>query len=129
MMPRKWLVQPEKLLLLKKVRSWMRIHNSECRGKSSVVDPDLRSFGCPGSGSELGMRIRDQNLHICLVFCLSKRLLYLCRYAFGPITYLKYIFHVKILLFVTLKSDQDPDPGPHWFGSLDPDHPADPQHS
>jgi hypothetical protein len=31
-------------------------------------------------------------------------------------TYSKYIFHVKIQLFVTLKSDQDPDP--HWFGAL-----------
>jgi hypothetical protein len=33
--------------------------------------------------------------------------------------YIKYIFHVKIQIFVTTKSDQDPDP--HWFGSLDPD--------
>ncbi len=29
---------------------------------------------------------------------------------FWPITYLKYIFHVKIQLFVTLTSDQDPNP-------------------
>jgi hypothetical protein len=29
------------------------------------------------------------------------------------------MFHVKILLFVTAQSDQDPDP--HWFGSLHPD--------
>jgi hypothetical protein len=35
-------------------------------------------------------------------------------------TYYVIIFHVKIQLFVTAKSDQDPDPGPHWFGSLDP---------
>ncbi len=32
-------------------------------------------------------------------------------------------FYVKIKLFATAKSDQDPDsnPDPHWFGSLDPD--------
>jgi hypothetical protein len=39
----------------------------------------------------------------------------LCRFVFD----LFYIFHVKIQLFVTLKSDQDPDP--QWSGSLDPD--------
>ncbi len=39
--------------------------------------------------------------------------------AFAPITYIKYNFCVKIKLFVTAKSDQDPDP--HWFGSLEPD--------
>jgi hypothetical protein len=33
----------------------------------------------------------------------------------------KYIFHLKIQLFVTAKSDQDLDPDPHWLGSLDPD--------
>ncbi len=33
----------------------------------------------------------------------------------------QYIFHEKIQLFVLLKSDQDLDPDPHWFGSLDPD--------
>jgi hypothetical protein len=33
----------------------------------------------------------------------------------------KYIFHVKILLFMTHKSDQDSDQDPHWFGFLDPD--------
>jgi hypothetical protein len=32
------------------------------------------------------------------------------------------IFYVKIQLFVTEKSEQDPDPhDPHWFGSLVPD--------
>ncbi len=31
------------------------------------------------------------------------------------ITYLKYIFHVKIQLFVTVKSDQGPEPDPHGF--------------
>jgi hypothetical protein len=39
---------------------------------------------------------------------------------FWPIPFCKYyILHVKIQLFVTFKSNQDPDP--HWFGSLDPD--------
>ncbi len=37
----------------------------------------------------------------------------------GNITYIKYIFHVKIQFCVTAKYDQDPDP--HWFGPLDPD--------
>jgi hypothetical protein len=35
----------------------------------------------------------------------------------------KGMFHVKIQHFVILfilKSDQDSDPDPHWFGSLDP---------
>jgi hypothetical protein len=31
------------------------------------------------------------------------------------------MFHVKIQSFVALKSDQDPDPEPQWFGSVDPD--------
>jgi hypothetical protein len=36
--------------------------------------------------------------------------------------YLNYfIFHVKIKLFVTAMSEQDPDPDVHQFGSLDPD--------
>ncbi len=38
-------------------------------------------------------------------------------YGFWPITYFNYIFHVKIQLSVTKKSDQDP----RWFGVLDPD--------
>jgi hypothetical protein len=33
--------------------------------------------------------------------------------------YFGHIFHVKIELFVTEKSDRDPDP--HWIGSRDPD--------
>jgi hypothetical protein len=35
-------------------------------------------------------------------------------------------FHVKIQLFVTAKSDQDPDPPmvPHRFGSLGPNQKA-----
>ncbi len=57
--------------------------------------------------SVLGMRIRiwiqehgiDQNFEINLVYCLSKCLSYLRRYAFWPTTYFKYIFHVKIQLF------------------------------
>ncbi len=44
------------------------------------------------------------------------------RNVFWPITCrtLSY-FRVKIEPFVTKKSDQDPDPDPHWFGSLDSD--------
>ncbi len=34
----------------------------------------------------------------------------------------KYIFfHVKLQLFVTFNSDQDPNPNLHWFGFLNPD--------
>ncbi len=71
---------------------WIRIH----------LDP--HSIGCLGSGSVLGTLIRiqelveiDQNLQINLVFCLSKKLLYLRMYVFWPITYryFKNIFHVK----------------------------------
>ncbi len=32
-----------------------------------------------------------------------------------------FYFHVKIQLFVTAMSEQDPDPDAHRFGSLDPD--------
>jgi hypothetical protein len=32
---------------------------------------------------------------------------------YTPFTYFKRIFHVKIQLFVPIKSDQDPDPDPH----------------
>jgi hypothetical protein len=49
--------------------------------------------------------------------CLSKRLLYLRRYVFLTYYQLKALFNVKFQLFVT---DKDPDPDPHWFGSLDP---------
>jgi hypothetical protein len=44
-----------------------------------------------------------------------KKALYLRIYVFRPITNIKYIFHVKIQLSVTLKSGQDPDlaPDPH----------------
>ncbi len=37
-------------------------------------------------------------------------------------TYMRYIFHVRIQLFVTAESDpQYPDSDPHWLGSRDPD--------
>ncbi len=50
---------------------------------------------------------------------LSKWLLRLRRYILWHITCIKYIFHVKCQLFLTARSDQDPDP--HWFCSLDAD--------
>jgi hypothetical protein len=52
----------------------------------------------------------EQNLQINLVSCLSKRLLNFRRYAFRTISYFRYIFHLKMKLFVTLKSNQDLDP-------------------
>ncbi len=59
----------------------------------------------------------EQNLQINLVSRLSKSLKNFLWYAFRPTTYFKYIFHLKIHLFVPLKSDKDL----HWSGSLDPD--------
>jgi hypothetical protein len=57
-------------------------------------------------------------------FLPSKGLLYLRRW------YIFYLLPTSIYFpfknFVTLKSDQDPDPDPQWFGFLDPD--PDPQH-
>jgi hypothetical protein len=94
---------------------------------------NLTLYRCCGSGSafiwlswiriRVGMRIRIQELAKIYnkpVSCLSKRLLYLRRYVF-PLTNFRYIFHVKNQLFVSFKSDQDPDPDPHWSGFLDPD--------
>ncbi len=37
------------------------------------------------------------------------------------ITYIKYIFHLKVLLFVRAMSDQNLNMDPFWLGSLDPD--------
>ncbi len=64
-------------------------------------------------------------LEINLVFCLSKRLLYLRRYVFWPFTYFnyRYIFHfskfnflwLTNLIMIRIRKD------PHWFGFLDPD--------
>ncbi len=71
-----------------------------------VLDPD--PYRECGSGS-MSMEI-DQNLQINLVSCFSKRPVNLRMYVLLPISYIKFIFHVKIQLFVTLKSDQDPDP-------------------
>jgi hypothetical protein len=67
------------------------------------MDPDPHSFGCPGSGSVLGMRIRiqsmeiDQNLQIDLVYAFQKGFFtFVGTGMFLPITYFKYIFHEKI---------------------------------
>jgi hypothetical protein len=50
-----------------------------------------------------------------------KNALHLRRYVFQHITYFKYIFHVKIQLFVTCFGSLDPDPDPHWDKKQDPD--------
>jgi hypothetical protein len=43
-------------------------------------------------------------------------------YVLLHITFIKYgILFIKIQLLATAKCDQDLDPDPHWFGSLDPD--------
>ncbi len=59
----------------------------------------------------------DQNLQINTVSFLSTRLFAPSQVCFWPITNFKSIFfNLKIQLFVTFKSHQDPDP--LWFGSL-----------
>jgi hypothetical protein len=79
---------------------------------------------CCGSGSALGVRIRIQIQDHGNVPKLTSKPCFLV-YQKAPVpsyvcflTY-QYNFHVKRQLFVTLKSNQDPDP--HWFSSLDPD--------
>ncbi len=57
---------------------------------------------------------QDPDLHISELtnkpgFLPFKKAFYLRRHVFWPISSFKYIFHVKIQLFVTLKSDQDPN--------------------
>ncbi len=84
---------------------------------SSVVGLDQHWFD-----SWIRIRVRAQGYFpkftkIIMISSLSKRLLYLRRYVLWPITCIKYIFHVKIQLLVTAKSDQNP----YWFDSLDPD--------
>jgi hypothetical protein len=52
-----------------------------------------------------------RRLQINLISGLSKRFFHLCRYLCFMTFYIKkYILHVKVYLFVTAKSDQDPDP-------------------
>ncbi len=65
----------------------------------------------------------DQNLQITHVFSFSKRL-----YTFVgmfldllPTVLFTVYFYVKNSTSVTLKSDHDTEPDPHWFCSLDPD--------
>ncbi len=79
---------------------------------------DLHSIFCPGFGSVSGMRIRIQEHGNCHKFTNKPGFLpfkkvfvssCVCFLTYCP---LKYIFHVKIELFVTLKSDHDPDPDP-----------------
>jgi hypothetical protein len=98
-------------------------------GRASVVDPDPHSFGCPGSrsGSVLLMRIRIQEHRKWKKFTNKLWTWFLafqkgfCRYLSSMFLTYYLLFHVKIKLLVTLKSDQDPDSDPLWFGSLDPD--------
>ena len=81
----------------------------------ALLDPDPDPYWECGSGSR--RKEIDQNQQINLISSLSKWLLYLHRYVcfmtYYDNTYMKYISHVKIQLFVTAKSDQDPDPDPH----------------
>ncbi len=82
----------------------------------SVADPDL-ALSHPDPYWECGSGSRSKP-----DFQPFKWLLYL-RYV-GTLFLMKnclpmkYIFHFKILLFVTAQSDQDPNS--QWFGSLDP---------
>jgi hypothetical protein len=71
----------------------------------------------------LRIRIDPRAKKLTKIETLSKWPLYLLRRFLWHISIIniKYIFHVKIQLFVTAKSDHDLDPDPHWFGSLVPD--------
>jgi hypothetical protein len=73
-----------------------------------ILDPE--PYRDCGSGSRI-MEI-EQNCQKSLIACLSKR--FVCMFVHLLTTYRKYIFLVKILLFVT--SDQYLDPDLHWFG-------------
>jgi len=86
---------------------WIRIENAD-----RDTDPGVR------------------RLQINLISGLSKGLFYLCRYLSFMTFYIKkYILHVKVYLFVTAKSDRDPDPywGKSWI-RISTESNADPQH-
>ncbi len=90
-----------------------------------IADPCPHSFGCPGSGSVMGKRIRIREHGILPKFTnipgslpFKKAFFLSSEVCFWAITYL--YFSCKNSTFC----DQDPDPNPYWFGSLDPD----PQH-
>ncbi len=91
--------------------SWIRI-------RIGNMPHGPHSYGCLGSVSVLGICIRIQEhgnwpkfTNKPLVSCLSKRLSYLRRYVCWPTTVPIFsIFFIKNLTFLTLKSDQDPDP-------------------
>jgi len=71
------------------------------------------------------MRIKemDQSLQIKLVSVFKKKTFVPSLVCFRTFTYFKYIFQVKIKLFMTSKSDQDQDPhGSALVFCLDP-HP------
>jgi hypothetical protein len=70
------------------------MHGSSVWIRTALI---LSEFGCPGSGSVLGMWIRILQEHENL-----QKFTKAYQKASGP-----------------SKSDQDPDP--HWFGTLDPD--------
>jgi hypothetical protein len=83
---------------------------------ANVVDPDPNPYWECGSGSRT-MKIY-QNLQINLVFCLSKRLLYLRMYVFRLITYFMNIFHVKIQLFCDFKVCPGSGSGSAWIRNV-----------
>jgi hypothetical protein len=77
----------------------------ESRSRSACIDPHIW-FVFPGSGSVFEMRIRVRiqkqrrwskftNKPDLQVPTFSKRILYLRRYVLWPVTYIKYMFHVK----------------------------------
>ncbi len=96
---------------------------------SSVVDLDPHWFRSSGSGSGPVLGIQQGNWPKKPEFQPFKKTVvpYLPRYVLWPIAYIEYLyFSFKNPTFCDVpvtakKSDQDPDPDPHWFGSLDLD--------
>ncbi len=126
------------VFLLQGVRSRVRILKILLQygnTKNRVVEPDphgtaliwlswsrIRRYWKCGSGGP-GSRSKEINetLLINLIFSLSKRFCaFVLKVCFITSYLHMYIFHVNFII-LTAKSDQDPDPHPHWLGFLDPD--------
>ncbi len=103
-----WLLKGHVYNFLPVLWTWIRLD-------VALLDPDL--FWESGSASR-SMGI-DQNYQWNLISAFQKRLFTFLGMFFD--LFLRKYFYVKIQLFVTSKPEQDQDPDPRWFGSIDPD--------